>query len=120
MKQDNYLKGRVGEKAAEDFIVKKGYQVLERNFRTRFGEIDLIVQKAEVVIFVEVKTKTGDSFGEPWEMVGSRKLEQVRKMGEVWNMKNNWEGQCWIDVVGVWLDRDGQVEKVEHWENVEG
>ena len=40
-------------------------------------------------------------------------------MGEVWNMKNNWQGLCRIDVVGVWLDNKGQVDKIEHWENVE-
>lgn len=118
MKQDNKITGAIGERAAEEFLIKQGYQILERNFRTRFGEIDLIVQQSShlggVIVFVEVKTKTSDEFGEPWEMVGRRKLEQVRRMAEVWNVKNNWEGQCQIDVVGIYPD------KIEHWENVEG
>jgi len=119
MKRDNKKTGAAGEKAAEDFLRKKGYRILERNFQTKFGEIDLVCRKDKVMVFVEVKTKTSDEFGEPWEMVNQRKLEQVERMGEVWNMKNNWQGLCRIDVVGVWLDNKGQVDKIEHWENVE-
>jgi len=129
MKRDNKKTGAAGEKAAEDFLRKKGYRILERNFYTKFGEIDIVAKQhprgersshlGGVLVFVEVKTKSGDRFGEPWEMVNQRKLEQVERMGEVWNMKNNWQGLCRIDVVGVWLDNKGQVDKIEHWENVE-
>lgn len=118
MKQDNKKTGAIGEKAAEEFLRKKGYQILERNFQTRFGEIDIICRKNNVVIFIEVKTKSGDAFGEPWEMVNRHKLQQVKNMGEVWNIKNNWQGLCRVDVVGVWLD-GGEVDKIEHWEDVQ-
>ena len=117
MKQDNKVTGFKGESAAADYLRKKGYKILERNFYTKFGEIDIVCQKKDVVIFVEVKTKTSDEFGEPWEMVNKHKIEQVKMMGEVWNLKNNWQGQCRVDVVGVWL-REGEVDKIEHWENV--
>jgi len=130
MKQFNYLKGRVGEEAAEEFLRKKGYQILERNFRTKFGEIDIIAKQhlrgersshlGGVLIFVEVKTKSGEEFGEPWEMVDERKVGQVRRMAELYLMKKRLgEAACRIDVVGVWLDIEGEVEKIEHWENVE-
>ena len=131
MKQFNYLKGQVGEKAAEEFLRKKGYQILERNFRTKFGEIDIIAKQhlrgersshlGGVLIFVEVKTKSGEEFGEPWEMVDERKVGQVRRMAELYLMKKRLgEVACRIDVVGVWLDIEGEVEKIEHWENVGG
>ena len=118
MKQDNKITGATGERAAAELLRKKGYEILERNFQTKFGEIDLVCRKDEVTVFVEVKTKTSDEFGEPWEMVNQYKLEQVKRMGELWNIKNNWQGQCRIDVVGVWL-KEGQVDKIEHWKNVE-
>ena len=120
MKRDNVGKGRVGEEAAEKYLIKKGYRVVERNFRTRFGEVDLIVTKDGRVVFVEVKAKTSDRFGEPWEMVDKRKLERVKMMGKYYLAKKGLgETACRIDVVGVWLGWQGEVEKVEHWEDAE-
>lgn len=118
MKKFNKTVGAIGEGEAAKYLQKKGYQILKRNFYTRFGEIDLIVQKDGVTVFVEVKTKSGDQYGEPWEMVGAKKLRQIKMMAQVYLTKNGLgEVPCRIDVVGVWL-RDGKVEKLEHWENV--
>ncbi len=61
--------GKLGEDIAEKFYRKRGYKVLDRNFRTKRGEIDLIVEKNNQVIFVEVKTRTGERYGEPREFV---------------------------------------------------
>lgn len=130
MKQDNKKTGAIGEAAAVQFLRKKGYQILESNFGTRFGEIDIIAKQhlrgersshlGGVTIFIEVKTKTGDQYGEPWEMVGARKLHQVKMMAQVYLTKNGLgEVPCRIDVVGVWLDREHQVNKIEHWEDVQ-
>ena len=125
MKQDNKLVGVVGEDAAAQLLRKKGYQILERNFRTRFGEIDIIAREKPkdrilpITVFVEVKTKSGDQYGEPWEMVGAKKLHQVKMMAQVYLTKNGLgEVPCRIDVVGGWL-RDGQLDKIEHWEDVQ-
>ncbi len=119
MKQDNKITGAIGEKAAQEYLKNKGYEILETNFQTRFGEIDIIVKKDGKWIFVEVKTKSGDAFGEPWEMVNQRKLQQVKNMAQVYLTKNGLgEVPCRIDVVGVWLV-GGVVEKIEHWEDVE-
>lgn len=126
MKQDNKKTGAIGEKAAGEYLKNKGYEILESNFYTRFGEIDIIAKKNGKWIFVEVKTKSGGTFGEPWEMVNQRKLQQVKNMAQVYLTKNGLgEVACRIDVVGVWLDptsrkasRDA-VAKIEHWEDVE-
>lgn len=120
MKQDNVFTGRIGEQAAVKLLKEKGYKILTTNFRTRFGEIDIVAKDKEVMVFVEVKTKTGNQFGEPWEMVNRHKLEQVRKMGEVYLIKNGLSDAAGrVDVIGVWLNRDYRVEKIEQWENVE-
>ena len=125
MKRDNKKTGAIGEQAAAEFLRKKGYQILERNFYTRFGEIDIIAREKrkgrtlQITVFVEVKTKSGDQYGEPWEMVGRKKLRQVQMMAQVYLTKNGLgEIPCRIDVVGVWL-KDGQVDKIEHWEDVQ-
>lgn len=120
MKQLNKKIGAIGEDTAAQLLRKKGYQILESNFGTRFGEIDLIAEKDGLTVFVEVKTKTGDQYGEPWEMVGAKKLHQVKMMAQVYLTKNGLgEIPCRIDVVGVWLNLEHEVTKIEHWEDVQ-
>ena len=120
MRLNRVGKGKVGEEAAVRLLEKKEYKVLERNYRTRFGEIDVVCLKGKVVVFVEVKSKTGERFGEPWEMVDKRKLKQVERIAKMYLIKRRLgEMRCRIDVVGVWL-REEKVERLKHWEDVGG
>ncbi len=89
MKQDNKKTGNRGENIAMEYLQKKGYEIVERNFRTRFGEIDIVCRDAQTLVFVEVKTKIGHDFGEPEEMFNKNKMGQVKRMGEIYvEMKN--------------------------------
>ncbi len=65
--------GKKGEKAAELFLRKRGYKIIERNFRTPFGELDLIVRDDNVLIFVEVKTRSSEKFGLPEDAITYKK-----------------------------------------------
>lgn len=78
--------GRAGEELAGEFLRKKGYRVLEKNYRTCFGEIDLIARDRDVIVFVEVKTRSDESFGRPFEAVHPRKREKIRKTA-LWFLK---------------------------------
>lgn len=123
MKTENYNKGHLGEDFAAAYLQKKGYLIIDRNARTRFGELDIIaLDPNSVLVFVEVKAKTGHAFGEPWEMVGRRKLMKVRRMAEIYMVMSRkyhvHTTSCRIDVIGVWLSKEGEVEKIEQWENV--
>ncbi len=64
------------------YLAKKGYETLERNYRTRHGEIDLVVRGERALVFVEVKLRRGTEFGDPLEAVTPRKQAQVRLMAE--------------------------------------
>jgi putative endonuclease len=119
MKQQNRQTGNKGERAAAEKLQTEGYEILERNFRNKWGEVDIVAKRDDRVVFVEVKTKTEAIFGEPWEMIDRHKLKQVENMGHLWSEEHGWKGLCRIDVVGVWLDLDGEVERIEHWENVQ-
>jgi putative endonuclease len=118
MKSDNKKTGNKGEELATRYLEKKGYKIIERNFRTRFGEIDIVCWDALTLVFVEVKTKIGHNFGEPEEMVNKGKLSQVKRMGEVFLQDKNIEVQCRIDVVAIVLFENGEVEKLEHYQAV--
>ncbi len=126
-KQQNKVTGNRGETLAAEYLARKGYKILARNYRSKWGEVDIIARTRvhvststrgdEVVVFVEVKTKTGDRYGEPWEMVNRWKVEQVMRMGELWCREYGWTGRVRVDVVGVWLE--SELPRIEHWESVE-
>lgn len=116
-KQQNKVTGNRGETLAAEYLVKKGYKIIQRNYRSKWGEIDIICKQEKIIVFVEVKTKTTDRFGEPWEMVNHWKAEQVKRMGEVWCREYRWTGRVRMDVVGVYLNEEEP--RIEHWESVE-
>lgn len=118
MKSQNKVTGNRGEDLAAEYLLKKGYKIEERNFRTRFGEIDIVCWDGETLVFVEVKTKIGHDFGEPEEMVNKGKLAQVKRMGDVYLQDCGLEVPCRIDVVAVVLTHEGEVERIEHYEAV--
>lgn len=65
--------GIEGENAAAKFLEKKGYRIISRNYKTHIGEIDIIAQDGNTIVFVEVKTRGNESFGKPFEAVNKRK-----------------------------------------------
>jgi len=115
-KQTNKTVGNRGERLAAEHLMMKGYEILGRNYRSKWGEIDIVAKIGEITVFVEVKTKTSDRYGEPWEMVNEWKIEQVKRMGEMWCREYGWEGRVRVDVVGVYLDQEPA--RIEHWESV--
>jgi putative endonuclease len=114
----NKITGNRGEGLAAEYLEKKGYKIEERNFRTRFGEIDIVCWDGKTLVFVEVKTKIGHDFGEPEEMVNKRKLSQVKKMGEVYLMDKKLNVACRVDVVAIVLQNNGSTERIEHYQAV--
>lgn len=84
----NRLKGNQGEEMAESYLRERGYEIIEKNHRTKFGEIDLIVSKNDILVFVEVKFKQSEDFGTPEEMIGKNKLSQVKRTAEMYLLNN--------------------------------
>ena len=82
--------GKSGEASALRYLKGKGYSLVEKNYRTPFGEADLIVRKEELV-FVEVKTRSSDSYGVPSEAVGYKKRETYRKIASYWFLSHEEE-----------------------------
>lgn len=116
MRQENKVTGKRGEDIALADLLKKGYRLITRNFRNKFGEIDLIMEDAQTVVFVEVKTRVGEEFGLPEEEVTARKFAQVRRMGEVFLIETGrWGKACRVDVVAIVLARGGEVARLTHY-----
>lgn len=81
--------GKFGEEIAAKYLSMSGYEILEKNFRCRVGEVDLIVRKDDVLVFIEVKTRTSDSFGLPSQAVDSKKQSHIKKVAGVYLLSNN-------------------------------
>jgi len=95
-------RGREGEELAALFLIKRGYSILERNFRIGRGEIDIIAIDGDVLVFIEVKTKQTEGFGEPEEWVDRKKQLQICKTAMLYLQKYEIEDmQCRFDVIGV-------------------
>ena len=110
--------GAIGEKLAVDFLKKRGYKILQRNYRCREGEIDIIAQKDEFLVFVEVRTKKNPAFGTPEESVTLSKREKLISLANAYIQAYNKPPQSWrIDVVAVELTPDNRVSRLEHIEN---
>lgn len=76
--------GVLGESVALGYLARKGYSLVQRNYRTRYGEIDLILRDGEALVFVEVKARRGKGFGDPLEAVTPGKQGRVRLMAEAY------------------------------------
>lgn len=74
------LLGAKGEDVAAGFLTRKGFRILERNYRSRLGEVDLVCQDRGAVVFVEVKTRTSSGFAPPLASVGPRKRAKLRRL----------------------------------------
>ncbi len=118
--------GALGEQLAERHLVRRGYSILDRNYRTRFGELDLIAAGADCVVFCEVKTrigKGGRGSQSPLESIGSRKRQRLRLMARQWlgesSARATAPGADWLrfDAIGVTLTRAGGVTSLEHVED---
>ncbi len=82
MTAPHLLMGRKGERIACVYLIRQGFDILARRYRTRRGELDLIALEGETLAFVEVKTRASREFGDPWEFVGWEKQQSLRLAAE--------------------------------------
>ena len=105
--------GKKGEELAAKHLIKNGYKILERNFRKPYGEIDIIAQKGENIVFVEVKTRKNDSYGTPSEFVTVKKQSRIKKAAYTYIQENDLDAEFTFDIIEVYLDK-GKLQKINH------
>lgn len=103
--------GIQGEDVAASFLEAQGYTVLARNYRQRFGEIDIVAEDRDVLVFVEVKTRNNNRYGSPFEAVDIRKQKKLSIMAQDYISRNDFEDRsARFDVVAVRLNKDSNPE----------
>ena len=111
--------GKLGENLAKNFLKAKGYRILEQNFRSTLGEIDLITKKDQTLHFIEVKTRIGLSKGFPYEAVNSRKRGHLIRSLQVYQKKNKLKDEkLSLDVISIVLNQDQSVNKLDFYESI--
>lgn len=111
--------GKLGEEIAFKYLQEKGYQILEQNYYSRWGELDIIAVKANKLSFIEVKTRVGDQFGKPHDSVTKFKILHLKRPIQYYLLKNNYKkSKLSLDVVSVVLNEDQSVKTLKHFENV--
>jgi len=112
MKSENTSKGKAGESLAVDYIIKMGFKILKQNWRySRFGEIDIIAQDDNTLVFIEVKARTSCNYGHPLESVNEKKLNKIKKLAEIYLSMN--ESTAYtnfrIDIIGILLKEKPEI-----------
>ncbi|NLY11515.1 MAG: YraN family protein [Firmicutes bacterium] len=94
-------KGRLWEEKVCLYLQQQGLDLLEQNWRTRYGEIDLIMKDKEVVVFVEVKYRANTNFGSPFEALDCKKIATIRKVAQQYITQKKIANEVRFDVVGI-------------------
>lgn len=111
-KTHNKTTGKIGEDLAVEFLKNKGFQILERNWNNKWGEIDIIAKDNQTYVFIEVKTKIGNEFGTPEEMVRPKKLSQIQKIATLYPHSKN--SPLRIDVLAIVLSPGLSLLRLTH------
>ena len=110
--------GKLGEKLAQKFLKKRGYRIRETNFHWRRGEIDIVAQQKDYLVFVEVRTKSSLDFGTPEESITQSKKEKLIALALAYiNAHQNLPLLWRIDVVAVEVDQKGKARRIELIQN---
>jgi putative endonuclease len=111
--------GTFGEEVAIQHLEAKGFQILERNWRIREGELDVITEYGGDIVFVEVKTRTSDRYGGPEDSITSQKRKRIIRASvayllEVKRLDSDWR----VDLIGIYCTSEKELLRVEHYESI--
>jgi putative endonuclease len=102
---DKIKTGTDGEDQAATFLIQKGFDILERNYRFKKSEIDLIVKRGNWLVFIEVKTRTSTAFGHPEQFVDYQKRKMIFAGALEYMTAKNWQGNVRYDIVAITIVR---------------
>ena len=117
----NKITGQCGEDAATNFLKKNKYKIIKRNYKNKIGEIDIIAQKGEDLVFVEVKTRSSEQFGTPAEAVTYYKKRKIVNTARWYLAQKPTDLNIRFDIIevyGVFADGFFQVERINHLKQV--
>ena len=113
--EEKHALGKKGETIAKDYLLEKGYSIVEKNWRYLKAEIDLIVQKDNFIVFVEVKTRSSNNYGDPESFVSDRQQKMIINAASEYIMKNDIESEARFDIISIIINN--KAEDIKHIED---
>lgn len=107
--------GHLGEELANEYLLKKGYLIKERNWRHQKAEVDIIAQKGEILAVIEVKTRSTDAFGDPKEFINKKKIKLLISAIDAYVCSNCLDVDVRFDAIGIVIQ--GKKIRIEHLED---
>lgn len=112
--------GSYGEEIARNFLIRKGYRVIRSNLKLSYKEIDIIAQKGDVLVFIEVKTRLGLSLGKAADALGSLKISRFKKA--VGHYLSQFKGESFrkirLDFIAIDIDKIKKIAKIKHFTDI--
>jgi len=112
--------GKLGEQHAVDFLISQKYKIIERNYHTRHGELDIIAYTEKQIVFVEVKTRTSQKFGDLTETISKKKAKNIIASSQTYlsSLKKRNSFSWRIDLIGVKLSKNKELKDLIHIKNI--
>ncbi len=112
------LMGAFGERAAKEYLKKRGYKILETNFRCALGEIDIVAWEGDSLVFVEVRTRRSQTFGTPEESITAAKKARLIRLAQSYVQGHRDSSSPWrIDIVAIEIDQGGKISRIDLIQN---
>ncbi len=116
--RERVMLGRSGEDIAEKYLKGRGYRIIRRNISVGHSDIDILAEKGDVLVFVEVRTRSSSKHGMPEESLSWRKLSQMRKTAGIYLAINRIRKRSRIDAVCIIVGRDDKVTYFRHYTGI--
>lgn len=117
MDPDHIQTGKYGEDLACKYLLEIGYEIILRNWRYRRSEIDIIAKHGEILVFVEVKSRSSSAFGDPGSFISSRKEWMMQEAAAAYMFEKNHHWEIRFDAIGILLNANGTYE-LKHYKDV--
>ncbi len=116
MVSNKQKKGKQGEQIARVYLTKKGYTIRQKNYRFKRYEIDIIAEREQLLVFVEVKFHENTGFGLPEEAVSDAQQDQIIEAAEQYILDTDWQGDIRFDIIAIETHTENAV-KIQHFED---
>lgn len=110
--------GKQGEGIACEFLKRKGYVIVWRNYRTKRAEIDIIARHKGVLVFVEVRSKQHEWFGSPEHTINTKKIARLKRNAIAYAHRERYQGPCRVDAICLAIGQTGIPSRICHYENI--
>ena len=111
--------GKYGEELATSYLQDQHYTIRHRNYTCRWGELDIIAEKEEKIIFIEVKTRIGNNQGKAYEKINYFKLKHLQRAIQYYLLQYKlYKVKLQLDVIAIQLNRSKEIMNIHHYENI--